>query len=353
LNVLSYYRDETNYTVWTLVTKVVRELETVVCGTSFFAKFKEFGRYLYSPVVQKLGWEAKSNESHLDAMLRALVLGMLGRYEDQQVLTESKKRFDIYLKDKKSLSPDIRRIVYGLSLAGGGRPIFDKLLKLYAESDLQEEQDRILRSLGSSTDVSILKDALNFSIGSQVRSQDSVGGIVAVGANPLGRELTWEFVKTNWSSLSDRYQGGFLLNSLIKESISYFSTEAKKKDVENFFATHPMPSGERAIKQGLEKTTINIKWLKRDEDNFRIFFNKFPQGPTPKPDQNFQPTPPPSQNQQSHEQQQQTQQHQQQPQQTQPHHSSPWLSENRFLILGGAVLAGAVIGTALYLRAKK
>jgi len=38
--------------------------------------------------------------------------------------------------------------ILGLALAGGGRPVFDKLLKLYRETDLQEEKDRILRSLG-------------------------------------------------------------------------------------------------------------------------------------------------------------------------------------------------------------
>ena len=49
-----------------------------------------------------------------------------------------------------------------------------------------------------------------------VRSQDTVFGIGGVTGSVLGRKMAWEFVKKNWKTLYDKYQGGFLLISLIK-----------------------------------------------------------------------------------------------------------------------------------------
>lgn len=50
----------------------------------------------------------------------------------------------------------------------------------------------------------------------EVRSQDSVFVIASVSMNPKGRDLTWEFFKSNWAVLLERYQvtiGKPLLNS--------------------------------------------------------------------------------------------------------------------------------------------
>ena len=35
-----------------------------------------------------------------------------------------------------------------INLQVGGRPVYEQLLKLYREANLQEEKDRIMRSLG-------------------------------------------------------------------------------------------------------------------------------------------------------------------------------------------------------------
>lgn len=51
-----------------------------------------------------------------------------------------------------------------------------------------------------------------------MRSQDTVFVIAGVTGSVTGREMAWDFLKTRWSDLHDRYKGGFLLSRLIKVS---------------------------------------------------------------------------------------------------------------------------------------
>jgi len=71
-------------------------------------------------------------------------------------------------------------------------------------------------------------------------------------------------VKENWEKLNTKYQGGHLLSRLIKSTSEYFNSEEKAKEIEAFYATHPVPSSERTVKQSLEKIRLNSRWLERD-----------------------------------------------------------------------------------------
>lgn len=68
-----------------------------------------------------------------------------------------------------------------------------------------EEKDRIGRSLGAIKDPKLLKEVLKFSISDDVRSQDSVFIIIAVGLSKVGREVAWNFFKENKDLFKERY----------------------------------------------------------------------------------------------------------------------------------------------------
>ncbi|CAF4439890.1 unnamed protein product, partial [Adineta steineri] len=46
---------------------------------------------------KKLGWDAKSNENPLLAMLRPMILSIVGKSGDQDVINEAKKRFERHI----------------------------------------------------------------------------------------------------------------------------------------------------------------------------------------------------------------------------------------------------------------
>lgn len=68
-----------------------------------------------------------------------------------------------------------------------------------------EEKDRIGRSLGATKDEELLQKVLEFSIGDDVRSQDSVFIIIVVGMSKTGREIAWKFFQQNKELFRERY----------------------------------------------------------------------------------------------------------------------------------------------------
>ena len=150
----------------------------------------------------------------------------------------------------------------------GDRDLYDTLWELEQGATLQEEKMRLLGALCNFNDQDMLGQTLNRSLDDDyVRSQDTIRVMVAVASNRQGRELAWQFLKDNWDEFDRRYgEGGFAIMRLVGIS-SLFTTEEKRQEVEEFFASNPVPSAERTIRQGLERMAINIAWMDKNRED--------------------------------------------------------------------------------------
>jgi puromycin-sensitive aminopeptidase len=118
----------------------------------------------------------------------------------------------------------------------------------------------------------LLQDALERSITSEVRSQDSVLVMMSVAGNKHGKEMAWEFIKANWDELDRRYgRGGFAIMRLVSMT-GAFTTLEKAQEVESFFEEHPAPSAQRTIQQSLERIRLNAKWLENNRQGLTDWF---------------------------------------------------------------------------------
>jgi puromycin-sensitive aminopeptidase len=261
----SAYAQEREYPVWSDLAGSLGWLANILAGEAFEPQFNAFARDLLRPIVAHLGWEARPNESHLDALLRGIVLHEIGHYEEAPVVAEARSRFTRYLHDPQAVHPDLRSTVLNLAAFGGDRSTFDALREVERRATLQEEKLRALAALTHFQQPDLLRDTLELSLSPVVRSQDTIRVVAGVAANPHGRDLAWEFVRTNWSEFDQRYGGGgFLLTRLIESVTSSFTALAKEREVAEFFLAHPVPSATRTVQQCLERIRINTRWLSRN-----------------------------------------------------------------------------------------
>ncbi|KAF6202747.1 hypothetical protein GE061_003149 [Apolygus lucorum] len=275
LKVLSAMRNEDNFTVWSIIANCMGKLGALISNTDYAQEFKKFGRYLFKPIGQKLGWEPKPNEGHMDTLLRSLVIGRLGWYGDEETIAEAKKRFNAHVAGECIIPADLRAAVYKSVLSVGDEDTFNTMIKLYREENLQEEKDRIGRALGAFQDKKILSKVLDFAMTDEVRSQDKVFVIVSVDMTKNGRELVWEFMQANWVELLQRYEGGFLLTRLVKSSMENFATEEMALAVEEFFRNKECHGASRSIQQSVESIRLNTAWLSRDREPIKEFLTNF------------------------------------------------------------------------------
>ncbi|XP_001599897.2 puromycin-sensitive aminopeptidase isoform X2 [Nasonia vitripennis] len=271
LKMMEAFKGETNYTVWSSIVNCLSKVGILVSHLDIHAKYKLFGRSLLQNIHSRLGWDKKPEESHLDTLLRSLVLDRMISFGDEATIKEAQRRFEAHVAKKAILPADLRSPVYKAVFSAGDANTFETLLKLYREADLHEEKDRILSALGATKDEALLRRVLEFSLDEEVKTQDTVYVIMSVTMTYKGRVLAWEFFKNNYAKLIDRYQSGVLLTRLVKCTTEHFVSESYAQDVEEFFKHHPIPCAERNVQQSIETIRLNAAWLKRDQEAIEKF----------------------------------------------------------------------------------
>lgn len=62
LNILTGYKNETNYTVWSDIDSNISSLGVIIQNTNYYESFQDFLIRIYKPVLQKLGWEPRADD---------------------------------------------------------------------------------------------------------------------------------------------------------------------------------------------------------------------------------------------------------------------------------------------------
>ena len=278
LELAQSYKEEEDYTVWSSLTSHLSQLDSLLAYESFYDDFRNYGKQIYSGIALKMGWEKKAGEKHTDSLLRGMVLNMLGFLGDEKTIKKAQSLFG------KRVDPDLKGVVYNLVAENGGKNEWNTLVKMYKEEDNQQERDRLGRSLGKFSSKGrpdsgwkskkLLNKTLAFSISKHVRFQNTLGIIASVWHNPEGRYLAWEFVKSNWKMLKERYAGGHYFTRVFTPA-GEFTKLTDAKDIEKFVKKNPVPEAKRTIAQALEQIYSNVEWLKRDREGIKKFLEKF------------------------------------------------------------------------------
>ena len=272
LSLAQAYKNEDDASVWSDLASNLRDIEQLISDEAIHPAYQGFAREIFGPAARKIGWEPKSGEGHLDALLRSTVLSQAGSYHDPDVAAQASERFQKYLQDRDTLAPNLRGVVFALAAQSGGKDVYDQIWGLEGETDLAEEKIRLLMSLTRFQRPELLNSTLADSLSAKVRSQDSITLVAGVAANPKGRDLAWEFVKDNWAEFDRRYGGGGFGLMRLVSICSHFNSQEKADEVDSFFAEHPAPAAERTIRQALERVRLNIKWLEQNRQELTDWF---------------------------------------------------------------------------------
>ncbi|CAF2647758.1 unnamed protein product [Rotaria sp. Silwood2] len=265
LRILSSYADEDNFTVWKAIASNMADLSSLLEYTNYFDEFKRYRLNLFSSIQNKLGWDAKPNEDALSAMLRPMVLSIVGKSGDQDTIDEAKKRFERHITGDL-IDPNIRGAVYVIVSRYGDESTQEELRKLYFAADMTEEKVRLLRSMGQSIKPEIIENTLKFVFeGDNVRMQDAISGLVGCTSSCEGRNLVWKFLQNNWRTLVERFgeKSNFLI-AFVEYGLSDFADEKTASEIKSFFDKMNTPIVTRPVKKVLETIHMRSEVLKRD-----------------------------------------------------------------------------------------
>ncbi|KAL5201658.1 hypothetical protein ABZP36_036012 [Zizania latifolia] len=266
LHLLYAYREESDYSVLSHINYVSSSVAEISVDATpdIAADIKQLFIKLLLPPSEKLGWDPKDSESHLDAMLRQLLLIALVKLGHDKTINEGVRRFLIFFDDRSTslLPPDTRKAAY-LSVMHNvsitNKSGYDALLQIYRESAEVEEKLHVLGTLSSCQDRDIVLESLNLIFTDEVRNQDA--SRVLRGIIIEGRETAWSWLKENWDRISETFSASSLISDFVKSIVPLFTSKEKEAEISQFFATRTKPGFERALKQSLENVRISARWI--------------------------------------------------------------------------------------------
>ena len=120
LDLAEAYSNETDPSVAGDLAACLNALDNLLADEAFHPAYQAFGRGIFKPIGERVGWDVKPGEGHRDALLRSTALGQLGHFADADTLAEARRRFEGYASDRSSLPADLRAVTFSMAARQGG-----------------------------------------------------------------------------------------------------------------------------------------------------------------------------------------------------------------------------------------
>lgn len=273
LTLLSAYKNEDNAAVWDVISSQVAELRAVMDDEDLRETMKPYVRKLVNQQLERLGWEKKEGESYFDTLLRPTILGMAAVAEEPSVVAVAKEKFT-NMKKSEDIEPDLRGVIYTTIARNGGKPEFDKMLKIHNASSNSEERTTLAAALTNFKQPALIEKALKLISSTDVRLQDVSYWVAYSFSNRYARDKAWSWLKSNWKWLSDNLGSDLSFFRFPVYVGRSFTDKKFLSEYQAFFKKVMVPGLERSVKQGQEVIEWHHAWKTRDFKPVSDFFKQ-------------------------------------------------------------------------------
>jgi aminopeptidase N len=237
------------------------------------AAFQAYGRAVLRPLFDRIGWDATPAEPADRALLRTRLIGMLGNFGDDAIVTEAKLRFAKFVSDPASLPAALRETVTGLAGGYADRATYDTLLALGRATTNTNERVRYYMAAASARDPALANETLAIALTDELPST-LVGRLISeVASGGEHRDLAWNFVKANFAALAAKLGPSFSDN-FPANLMTNFTDAAHAQELANFAPAHATPGGRIEAARAYERimTAVDFsahqlpavnEWVKR------------------------------------------------------------------------------------------
>lgn len=197
--------------------------------------------------------EGKTDET--SSMLRGIIARRLALTDDDYA-----KELGDRFYDYEMVEPDMKGAVASAFARASGD--LERIVMKYRESESDEDRIRLIQSMMSIKDQSLIALALGFALSGEVKRQDVGSMLLASIGNPDARKAIWIWLKMNIERLRKIYEGTGFLSRILLSAIPFLGI-GRAEEVEKYFLQNQIDEAETGIKAGLERLKIYGKLVER------------------------------------------------------------------------------------------
>ena len=233
---LSYFKNETNESVWSIVALAINELKRFVeQDEKAEQKLKNLVSEVIAVQYKRLGWNAVPDEDENDTKLRSVVISLSLYAERPASIIEAEKR---YLNEPiDALDSELRTAIMANAVRREiGKDTVNTLLSTYPKVTSSELRDDIAAALTSTRNKVVIEKLLELlKDTSLIRTQDFIHWYVWLFRNRYGRELTWLWTRDNWEWVARTFKGDSHYDMLPRYVAGSLITKKHFKEFKEFF----------------------------------------------------------------------------------------------------------------------
>ncbi|XP_026782961.3 alanyl (membrane) aminopeptidase-like b [Pangasianodon hypophthalmus] len=189
------------------------------------------------------------------------------------------KLFNEWKNGINRIPPNLKSTIYCHAIAAGDEDDWDFAWKQYENATIATEQDVLRYALSCTKIIWLLNRYLEYTLDpNKIRKMDAVSTINYIARNVAGQALAWDFIRAQWSYISQLYGGGITsVGSLIDDVTERFSTDFELQQLKQFrseFDEDGLGPTTRALDQAIARTEANIKWVKENKQTVLNWFRE-------------------------------------------------------------------------------
>ena len=273
LDLTARFTVERDKNVWAVLLDSFSFLNRIIT-VEYRPALEAFVRGRIGPAVTDLGWVPRSGESELTKQLRGELIGAQGKLgNDPAIQRRATELYATYCKDATAVDPNVVPSLIAILAHTGDATRYDEFNERFRTAATPQEERRYLFSLAMFQPKALLERTLARTISGEIRTQDAPFLISAILGNVYGRELAWDFVKTNWEKMDQLFpkQG---LRRMCGGIVS-LATPELEREVRDFFTTRKIDLGGKTLDQYLEQLRIAVTVRERDSLVLRTYLDRY------------------------------------------------------------------------------
>jgi puromycin-sensitive aminopeptidase len=262
LDLTARFKKERDKNVWAVLLDSFSFLNRIIAPDDR-ASLQALVRDRVTPAVKDLSWDPQPGESDLTRQLRGDLLGALGRKgNDQATQHQAVERYQLYRNDPSAVDPNIVPALVAILAYIGDEARYEQFSELYRRAATPQEERRYLFSLTMFRSSDLLSRTLSRTLNGEIRTQDAPFVVAATMTSVHGRELAWEFVKTNWDQMDRLFPKQGLRRMC--GGIVGLATPELEQDVRAFFTSRKIDLGGKTLDQYLEQLRVAVSFRERE-----------------------------------------------------------------------------------------
>jgi len=243
---------------WNQITDALGTIEYDERGTPGHEAFAAYVRSIIKPVAERLGWDAKADETPGLQKLRRTVIEDLGSWGDPDVIAEARKRFAAFVADRSAITPDDQPMVLAIVARSADAAAFKQLHAVAKSAGNETEMRRYYSALMQVRDPQLAAQSAQIAVSPEIPPQAGSARLgLLVDLNDENPQLAWATFTQNNDMLMAP-QGRYAPLIVAQFSPDIFWNSAPLDQLETWVRAHVPAEMSDNVARGMESARFKF-----------------------------------------------------------------------------------------------